>query len=232
MSEKSLHYEYPKDVTEYIGKELKRGNDFIVFDAGKDWVAKRPNFENISPKIQRELSQTEYYETLVTDTKKLTAIFGDNYEPAIFCPATDSRNFVLLQKRFKPEQFVAHQLLKRQLKGMEIDQYIEENREQFSSIVFAAKKALIEFGYPVDIQPANLVTEDNKIIFIETDCPTYRAHNLFRFKDKAKKELERLELYEKLLNLTEDEKRKLNSKYGIENDKFEDARNKVLESVG
>jgi hypothetical protein len=231
MSDETLLYENPKDVEEYIGGEIGRGNDYIVFELSPGLVAKRPNFEDSGEERQHDFSQTEYYETLVSDSHKLKAIFGDNFEPTYLYPANDFRNFILVQKRFHPEQFLSQQLIEK--KPEEIGQFITENREQFSAIVFAAKKALIEFGYPVDIQLSNLVLDNGKIVFIETDCPTYRANKLYKeggYKNKAKRELLRLKYYEQLLGLSGDEIAELNSRYRINPSKYDAVYNKVFEA--
>lgn len=225
----TLNYDQPKDVTEYVGRELRRGNDFIVFELGPDLVAKRPNFERSSPRVRHEISSPEYYTELTEDNKKIKEIFGDNFEESTFYPASESRNFVVVQKRFKEEQF-----LHEELESENEASFISQHREDFINLVFGAKKAIAIFGYPVDLQPGNLVLDNNKVIFIEADCPSYRAKKFWEskgFAEKVQRDLDRLDSWEQALNLSDEERKKFNSDFGIESLDFERKMKAIRENL-
>ena len=227
--------EFPKEVEHYIGKKIEQGNDFDIFEVDANFVAKRPRItgKNITNSTAKYRTSNEYFEQLQQDHEAIKNILVDNLAETHFYPATQNRSYILLQERFKQNQIVANIL-----ETTDRQQFITQHKEQFTKLVFASKKAVTQFGVPLDITPNNLaLASDGTIKFIENDTISERANSFFDDKqnknnensiyNKVLKDLNQLQALENALNLEQNDVARLNKEFKIDQTEYEQKVEKI-----
>ena len=205
---------------------------------GPDWVLKEVNpftswGEERSQEMINYLRNPERVRAIMDDQDKISKIFGEeHFARSYFIYGKDQNGkegYILVQK-FIPGKALSEMI------GVDYkntDEMINENREQFKDIVWGLKKSFIEFGVPIYFHPGNLIKNEKtgKIVIMDTGIPsrefrtvmsderTEKAFNIF---ENAYKRLDRMNRYERLLKLTEEEKLELDNKYDITDKQYND----------
>lgn len=219
------------------GKTIGSGYESEVFMIGDDMVMKKVNLVNAkgeerSLEMIKYLRSPERIKEMIHTQKILLDIFGEeHFEKTEFIYANDpdgNEGFLLFQK-FIPGK-VLSELIGTEYKDSK--EMVEKNRDQFKDIVWGLKKAFIVFGVPIDFHPGNLIQNKNtgEIKVIDTGIPSdeytvvssdkiiNRTINTFEI---AYRRLERINRYERFLNLSDEEKDTLNQKYKITDADYE-----------
>jgi hypothetical protein len=203
-----------------------------------NWVIKEINPNDPQGKKRSQefidyLGNPKRIKDIVRDQKKIGKIFGEeHFAKSYFRYEKDQsgkRSYIIVQ-RFIPGK-VLSEMIGTDYKNT--NEMIEKNREQFKDIVWGLKKTFIEFGVPLDFHPGNLIKNEKtgNIVIMDTGIPSRefktinsdgnpdRVFNTFK---NAYERLDRMSRYERLLNITEEEKSDLDIKYGITDKQYND----------
>lgn len=182
-------------------------------------------------------------QNLEKDQEAFIKVFGDSYVPLDYQYMTGKdgeRSFIALQKR---------------VRGISVDKligtneypneriFLTKNREQIADMLWGAKKMFVDFGTPFDFHAGNMMQEDEtgKLLLIDVGSPTMTTRAIFEEEhatDRIKvsknlfrsyKRLERIERYEEILNLSQEEKDVLDEKYGINPDDYFKTKKAILD---
>ncbi|HSX39141.1 MAG TPA: hypothetical protein VLI92_00955 [Candidatus Saccharimonadales bacterium] len=238
--------------SESPGKEIGRGYTSIVKELGPDWVIKEfnPLKPDGTPKDKEafEKSQNPSHIQDLQETQRILSqdsIYGSKILPTYWVLRDDQNGkekYITIQKRFKGETLEALRDQKRFTK------FFNENRdlrEQMLELMWGSKKALVEMGICDDLHVGNiaLVEKDGKT----RELMLFDIPNLIEFQKilygqppastKVRKYIlaimetraSRLEKYEKWIDVTEEEKLALDQKFGIENGKYSNVVNNLLQ---
>lgn len=225
------------------GKEINRGYTSIVRELGPDWVIKEfnPNKPDGTPKNAEEiaLSQNPQYIRELQESQRILSqdfIYGNKIIPTYWVLRKDANGvekYVAIQKRFNGETLANLQGTKR------FSNFFNENtelRKQMLELIWGSKRALVETGVCDDLHVGNiaLVDKDGK----SPKLMLFDVPNLIRLQkivygepyaakmdkifilDNMEKRLNRLQRYEQLLGIAEEEKLNLDQKFGIETSKY------------
>lgn len=160
MGDESVVYRYTRDQKEHIVKEAKNRISLYLRLAGL------PSHILRSPKLVR---------LRVNDYRKLKELLGERLVTTDYIIGHSTRDG-------KPTVYI-HQpfihgmtLLEFKKQAIEVD-FSASPRQHMLQIVWAAKKACVEFGIPFDLNPQNILQEeDTKALFlIDTFPPTFIA---------------------------------------------------------
>ncbi len=220
------------------GDIIGTGWESIVTKVDDNWVIKEINPNDPQGKKRSQeaidyLGNPKRVKDIVRDQKKIGKIFGEeHFAKSYFRYEKDQsgkRSCIIIQ-RFIPGKVLSEMI------GTDYrntNEMIEKNREQFKDIIWGLKKTFIEFGVPLDFHPGNLIKNEKtgNIVIMDTGIPSRefktinsnensdRVFNTFK---NAYERLDRMIRYERLLNLTEEEKSDLNIKYGITDKQYND----------
>ena len=226
-----------KDTETNKEKIIGTGWESQVKRLGPDWVIKDVNpfnqrGEERSQEMLDHLRNPERVKEIMGIQDKFGEIFGEeHFARSYFVYGKDQNakeGYILVQK-FIPGKALSDMI---GTEYKDTQEMIENNREQFKEIVWGLKKSLIEFGVPLDFHPGNLIKNEKtgNIVIMDTGIPSqeFRAitsdensDRILNTFENAYRRLERMDRYEKFLNLTEEEKISLNKKYDITEEKYE-----------
>ncbi len=228
-----------KDIETNKEKVIGTGWESQVKMLGPEWVIKEVNpfnsrGEERSQDMLDHLRNPERVKEIMGIQDKFGEIFGEeHFARSYFVYGKDQNGkegYILVQK-FIPGK-VLSEIIGTEYKDTQ--EMVEKNREQFKDIVWGLKKSFIEFGVPLDFHPGNLIKNEKtgNIMIMDTGIPTqeFRAISSDENSDRilntfenAYRRLERMDRYEKFLNLTKEEKTELNNKYSITDEKYKNS---------
>jgi hypothetical protein len=217
-------------------KIIGKGWESQVKSLGPDWVIKEvnPNSSTDKPRSQEMLDflrNPDRVKKMQSDQNKLEGIFGvSHFARSHFVygkDQNDKEGYMLVQK-FIPGKILGDLIGTDYVNTQEM---ILKNRDQFMDIIWGIKKSFVEFGVPLDFHPGNVMKNDttgNLVIMdagfpseeydvIKDDIVTERTQNAFK---NSYERLERISRYEELLQLTLEEKEKLDKKYNINDENY------------
>lgn len=247
----TIHPEsYP--FAEPIGDVIGKGKESIVHELGPNWVVKEfnpldENGELKDPKSY-ERSQSERYIKEYQETQRVLSqdfVFGDKLLPIQWVLGTDEKGnpkYFTLQKRIESNTLT--NTIKNGRDEIPDEEFIrrfkllsETNpvfREEMLELVWGAKRALIETGVFYDFHPGNIaVQRDGSLKIIDLPNMVHSANLVYSEGDKylrakhkilgkVEKHHDRLQDFEKWLEVTPSEREGLDNKFGTEDNKYED----------
>lgn len=216
-------------------KVIGSGGDSLVHRMGSDWVYKEVNPKNPagglrSPGYIQSARSRETVLSKMEEQQRLLNIFGKKHFVESHYVYGENpqgeREYMLVQK------FIKGRNLDELIHGetpeyQSLAELVEDKREQFKHIVWATKKAIIEFGVPLDFNLDNFMLEEDtgNIVLIDSGSPAKD------FEDLSKPEVAinipeervrgflrrigRIREIEELMHLTNAEKTELDSNFGI-----------------
>ncbi len=217
---------------------LGTGYESIIRKLGPNWVYKEVNPLDFrgNPKSPENIEKARSKETVlknIEEQKILENIFGgDHFEKSYYVYGENpqgEKEYMLVQ-RYIPGKNI-EELTKGDNKKYEsLEQLVTEFREQFKDIVWAAKRAFLEFGVPPDISLENFMKNDSNgnIILMDYGTPARDYEQFANTESSVKMPEERVEGFfkrvnrinelESYLKLSDDERDFLDKKYDVSSD--------------
>jgi hypothetical protein len=236
-SRNTISKEFP--FSEEINEEvLGTGWESITKRIG-DWVVKEPNPVNLkgqerSQRMMDFLRSLKRIKRVSADQEKLAQIINkENFAKTHYVygkyKKNEKPNYIAVQ-RYIPGTALT-ELIGTQYQNSQ--EMVANNREEFKELLWGVKKAFVEIGAPIDFHPGNIIRHENtkNLVIIDAGIPTEeyeiikseednkRTPNIF---ENIYERLQRIGRYEKYLNLSQQEEEKLNSKYNITTEQFDE----------
>ncbi len=235
----------------FVSKVKELGPDWVI----KEFNPIKPD-GSAKDGMAYERSQNLRHIRELQETQRILSqdfIYGDKMIPTYWVLGSDENGkekYFTVQRKFSGE--TVQDIIEKGNHSLQYNQrfteYFNENKElraQLLELMWGTKRALVETGVFDDFHVGNIAViiepDTNpklKVFDIQNmvgvqkllygnslESPEFRKHIL----DNVEKHASRLEKYEKWLGVTEQEKVALNRKYGIENGKYGEIINNLLQ---
>ena len=240
-----------KDTNTGEEKIIGSGWESIVKKLGPNWVIKEVNSLDLmgNPKKSEAIERARDPQSIsekVKEQSRLEEIFSEEY----FLKS----HYVLGKNPQGKEEYM---LVQKFIKGKTIDELISgdtreyaslgdlvlKNREQFKKIIWATKKAFLEFGAPLDFHTKNFMRNDitGKFVLIDSGEPS-QDNKLFSNSETSInlpqemveglfKRVNRINEIEEYLKLSEEERIKLDEEYNVSKEKIDEKIKQMQENL-